>query len=82
MTLTCLHCARTMGRLYARGLCSKCYRVRTVRALYPPRGEAGRAGAKGYEPEPTEAEVDALVAEQMANLPDWWSREEARNRGQ
>lgn len=22
--------------------------------------------------EPTQAEVDAMVAEQMANLPDWW----------
>jgi len=23
-------------------------------------------------PEPTMAELDALVAEQMKNLPDWW----------
>lgn len=27
----------------------------------------------GNDPEPTMAELDAMVAEQMRNLPDWWN---------
>lgn len=44
----------------------------TIRDAYPPcKGE-------GSASEPTAEQVDALVAERMANLPRWWRRDEDR----
>lgn len=67
----CVNC-RNLRKIRTRGLCGRCYSFPTVRAAFPPppRSAAGR--------EPTMAELDALVAEQMANLPDWWHKETGR----
>lgn len=65
----CLHCG-TRPASKARGLCFGCYKNRAVRDLYPKR----RAQADGG---PTEAELDAMIAEQMRpeNLPKWFHRD-------
>lgn len=72
--MTCLHCSRRKVNR-PRGLCWKCYYCPGVREMYGPRGAAGRAGAKQHEPEPTEEELDAMIAEQSKpeNLPPWWN---------
>lgn len=31
-------------------------------------------GRKRADHEPTQEEVDAIIAEQMSNLPSWWNR--------
>jgi hypothetical protein len=64
----CLHCGLRTGTR-PRGLCPKCYDIGSVRERYP--------SASNYapRPEPTEAEIEAMVAEQMACLPPWWDRE-------
>lgn len=61
----CSHCrrcpvgkSRRAGRL---GLCVSCFAAGIGRAERPPRDD-----------EPTEADLDALIAEQRANLPPWW----------
>ena len=69
----CRHCRSTKRTIQARRLCSRCYLMPEVRERYgklktlppPPR------------PEPTEAELDAMIAEQMANLPPWWNEDAA-----
>lgn len=55
----------------AHFLCSVCRRNKEIRELYtnPPN-----------EPEPTEEELEQMVAEQYANLPDWWEKETERER--
>ena len=72
----CKHCRERPG-YQARGLCWRCYRDLTVRRLYPqdPR-------AKRPEHEPTEEELEALIAEQSKpeNLPGWWPEESRRVR--
>jgi len=45
--------------------------------MYAPLGPSGAADAKGMEREPTAEEVEAVVAEQMRCLPNWWHRQEA-----
>lgn len=67
--ILCRHCAeRRVNR--PRGLCWVCFYTPGVRERYP-------VGSK-YAPkaEPTAAEVEACVAEQMACLPAWWEGEE------
>lgn len=46
-------------------LCYPCYRTPGVRDLYP-------GGRSPPEVEPSAAEVERVVAEQMADLPAWW----------
>lgn len=67
----CRHCSRRhAGR--PRGLCSQCYYAPGVRDMYPVTSKF----APSFEP--TEAEVERVVAEQYANLPDWWDKESRR----
>jgi hypothetical protein len=54
-----------------------------VKDLYPSTSKYAPNAAKGAGAEPTEAELDALIAEQMKpeNLPGWWDAEEKRKQG-
>lgn len=70
--LPCLHCGRNKSVTRVRGLCSKCYDDRDVRAQYPDGRSAPR------EDDPSEAELEALIAEQMQRLPKWWAAEVER----
>lgn len=74
----CRHCRRRKANR-ARGLCWTCDQTPAVRALYPVTSK--------YDPlrnklerhvEPTAEEIDALVAEQMKNLPEWWEQEKGK----
>jgi hypothetical protein len=57
-----------------RGLCSRCYEQRDVRALYPD----GRSAPRDHDV--SEAELEAVIADQMARLPAWWEKEVERQR--
>ncbi len=60
--LTCKHCG--LYRDYAWGVCFRCHKLPEVQAAYAPKST-----------EPTEEELEAIIAEQMRCLPDWWPRE-------
>lgn len=77
MTL-CRHCNRRKAAQYKRGLCFACYFDPAVRKLYPSISAYAPNCAKPNEGEPTEAELDAIIAEQMRCLPPWWKGEQAR----
>ena len=66
----CKHCDKPANR--PRGLCWGCYDNTGIRDQYAPRA--------GYycHVEPTQAEIDALVAEQMNCLPPWWNESKER----
>jgi len=68
MKALCIHC-REERPLRARGLCSPCYELPDIRAMYPPKIIKGN--------NPTLAGLDALVAERSKpeNLPKWWKDE-------
>lgn len=73
--MTCRHCrAGKVNR--PRGLCWNCYYTPGVKALYPV---TSKFAAK---PEPTEAELDAMIAEQSKpeNLPSWWNEDKCQAR--
>lgn len=59
-----------------RGLCLPCYDVPTIREKYPsafPRKARLFPGRDDSGDRPiTEAELDAMVEEQMKCLPTWW----------
>ncbi len=69
--MKCLHCNIREAKKFKKGLCSKCYWSRGVREMYPhlpnPRDR-----------EPSAEEVERMVAEGYANLPDWWQKETDR----
>lgn len=52
-----------------RGLCQACWKDPMIRPLYKPHHEYKD------DMEMTEAELDALIAEQRKNLPKWWWKE-------
>jgi len=65
--MTCQHC----GRLQAsrpRQLCYKCFPDRNIRNRYPS-GNPGANGGNKWAGEPTEAEVEALIAAQLPTMP-------------
>jgi hypothetical protein len=63
----CRHCG-TRQAARPRGLCFPCYGDPLIRELYPTAGS--KFATKG---EPTEAELEQMIAEQMATLPGWES---------
>lgn len=65
----CRHCGKP-GFTRCRGLCYACYKTPAVLALYPSRNP-WRSRA-----EPTEAELDALIAERRKAVPAWWEEAE------
>lgn len=69
----CLHCGK--GKVCRpRGLCWPCFKDLAIRKQHAPIGQQGQAGVTGWDPELTEEELDVMIAEQMANLPDWWDQ--------
>ena len=67
MTRLCRHCLRhKVSR--PRGLCWTCYYKPGVRDLYPATGKFAP------KPEPTEEELERMIAEQSQSLPSWWDR--------
>ena len=67
--MICRHCQRNKA-IRPRGLCWKCYYAPGVRDQYAPLTPAGSYALRR---EPTEAELDALIAQQSAALPEWWN---------
>jgi hypothetical protein len=62
----CRHCCQyPIGR--PRGLCWKCFYTPGVRELYPILPNPNRRRSRHYEP--TEAELDAMIAEQLPTMP-------------
>lgn len=61
----CRHCGQRKANR-PRGLCWRCYYAPGVKALYPSTSKH----APGKRDEPTEAELDQMIAEQMRCLPD------------
>lgn len=51
----------------ARGLCRTCY--------YVVREREDSVTPRAVEPEPTDEELDAIIAERMKDLPEWWEKE-------
>lgn len=76
---TCRHCGRVTQATRPRGLCYRCFDDVKIRRQY-------RAYARwsGDEVDPTEAELDALIAERMKpeNLTKWWAAEERKRAAQ
>jgi hypothetical protein len=72
----CLHCKRRKAVYGKRWLCFGCYSDKSVRLLYPS------GTARAFDHDPTEAELDTLIAEQSKpeNLPKWWESESRRVR--
>ena len=73
----CRHCGKAKVSR-PRGLCWKCYYA--VKHLYTSQSKFASAGAKGHDegPEPTLAELEAMIAERMKKLPAWWAAETHR----
>lgn len=80
MAVYCRKCR--LVRVYRRGnLCDAC-RPKCGGCGMPMRRDGNRTHCYGCKPqkddcgrEPSEEEVERMVAEQYANLPDWWERE-------
>lgn len=65
----------------SKGLCYRCYGSHGkpgVRHLYPSLDPVSGVRSSLQYREPTEAELDALIAEQMKCLPPWWEEETRR----
>lgn len=74
----CVHCGEVRF-VQGRGLCQPCHKKPEIRSQYPLRSRR-HDGAQPGDPEPTLAELEALIAEQSKpeNLPDWWLQYEER----
>jgi hypothetical protein len=57
-----------------RDLCFACFSDPTIRAQYPT------ARGKRQHGEPTQAELEQMIAEQMQCLPEWWHASQNRYR--
>lgn len=75
----CRHC-KVNKQARRKGLCWGCSQKPEVRALYTSASKYAPRETNDGGGRQTEAELDALIAEGMANLPPWW-REEGRNVG-
>ena len=71
----CLHCGLTR-RLKGRSLCPSCYQRPGVKEQYQLVKKSYRP--KGYEP--TEEELNVMIAEQLQRKPRWYVEEEERRR--
>lgn len=67
----CRHCKVRNGIKYKLGLCVGCYGTRRIRDLYV----SFRVTERPEADEPTLEELDAIIAERMKDLPDWWRTE-------
>lgn len=64
----CKHC-NIRKENKPRGLCLRCYTDKNIRAKYP-LATTRKDGT--VDDNSTKEEVEAFVAEQYKNLPDWW----------
>lgn len=70
----CQHCSAPKA-VRPRKLCCRCYDKQSIRNLYP------RAVQSYYDRrEETLEELEALIAEQRANLPRWWHDHDPKGR--
>ena len=63
----CRHCQKRHQAPRRRGLCWGCWDNPGIRSLYPSKPRSGFN--KSHAPPLTEAEVEALIAEQMPTMP-------------
>jgi hypothetical protein len=75
----CRHCGKNK-QARRKGLCWGCSQKPAVRAMYRSESKHAPRETNDGAGRWTEAELDAMIAEQMANLPPWWD-EEGRNVG-
>lgn len=75
--MLCRHC-QVKNANRPLGLCWTCYYKPGVRALYPSTSKYAPKRHGSAHREPTEAELDAIIAEQMKCLPAWWNKEPGR----
>ena len=68
MRPVCKHCQKHVGTR-PRGLCHRCYLDVTIRKSYPPLSVMGTYAADYEEREPTEEEVEKMIAEQLPTMP-------------
>lgn len=68
----CLHCKKLRWP-QGRNLCPSCHRTPEIRALYPNLRGDGKVHPRE---DPTEAELEACIAEQRKCLPKWWEAAE------
>lgn len=68
---TCVHCSKHRVRR-ARRLCGKCYADPAIRAATPMSPNYTVSASPWGKREPTESELEAVIAVQRANLPAWW----------
>lgn len=73
--MICRHCNRKKASR-PRGLCWSCYYTPGVRERYPSQSVYGKWADGGLH-DPTEAELEAVIVEQMKHLPAWWNKENA-----
>lgn len=73
MGTKCPTCGRVVPKLATTYLCWRCYRNPDLREQKCKRIARG---VRNPDHEPTtDEELDALIAEQMDRLPDWWRDE-------
>ena len=68
----CLFCGKRQGGK-GRGLCARCYATPAVLARFPDGRTLRRYEAASDEP--TEEELERIIAEQMKRLPFWWPKD-------
>jgi len=68
----CLECKKYAGQSGKRWLCVGCFADRAIREKYPTKHGTTKYG------EPTEAELNQMIAEQMRCLPPWWHESQKR----
>lgn len=66
----CRHCGQKRI-CRPRRLCHSCYAVVAIRDQYP-------AAPKKNDREPTMAELEQTIAEQLKCLPAWWTKEKGK----
>lgn len=74
--MKCLHCESKNAKYGHRGLCYPCYMTPGVKEKYPRGWGTTNVPTGMTNANPTMDELDALVAEQMQCLPDWWERDQ------
>ncbi len=85
----CYHCQSDSGCRPPRGLCWRCYRNPEIKNRFGLRKPGPKTGEIEDEAElvddgldPTEEELEAMIAEQLQSLPDWYDEDTARLREQ
>jgi hypothetical protein len=69
---SCVHCGKKNICLQGRGLCQPCHGKIDIRHQYL-RSSNNRAQLNSPRVDPSEEELNALIAEQMRCLPPWWN---------